>query len=473
MKNNKYFLHCTAIAAAMLAFTACNNDENFLEQTNVPETVAPVVKGHPLTISASIGGGTQTRMTSSEVANGIKMEWEVGDKLYMLTSTDEGTTWADTYYTFGATTLSENGASKATFMCDDFTFPEGTTKVKFVYTSTTVAAKADLDKSVQSLGEQTGKIEDVAKHIYMESEPLGATTEEDIKNLTATLIHANAVMKVVIAKSDIEWGDNDYAPAEIMMKLQSNVKLSGTTDNTIIIKNTASWNDDSQIVANIVVCMAEEEMGASDRWVFSTKDALGNSLVKATASAKLLTGGKRYNAPVTFATSDYFPLLSSHWVFFAGEEGSSLDETTKTVITGAYGASGWSFENSPLNLSAYNYLVIETTSGSGKGTQLRLFDDGGFWGGAQSQTNIDAPKAIFDLNNQDAGRDDAGSFNLLDRKINKANIRLACFWSFGGEDNKLVINKMYLTTTAPDVPSGDGDTEVEVPGFDDSGETAF
>ena len=464
MKNNKYFLHCTAIAAAMLAFTACNNDENFLEQTNVPETVAPVVKGHPLTISASIGGGTHTRMTSSEAANGIKMEWEVGDKLYMLTSTDDGITWADTYYTFGATTLSENGASKATFMCDDFTFPEGTTKVKFVYTSTTVAAKADLDKSMQSLGEQTGKIEDVARHIYMESEPLGATSEEDIKNLTATLIHANAVMKVVIAKSDIEWGDNNYAPAEITMKLQSNVKLSGTTDNTIVIKNTASWNEDSQIVANIVVCMTGEEMGASDRWIFSTKDALGNSLVKATASAKLLAGGKRYNAPVTFATGDYFPLLSSHWEFFAGE-GGSFDETTKTVITGQYGAGGWNFENSPLNLSTYNYLVIETTAGSGKGTQFRLFDDGGFWDGAHSETTIDAPKAIFDLNSQDA-------FGL-DRKINKANIRLACFWSYGGEDNKLVINKMYLTTTNPDVPSGDGNTEVEVPGIDDSGETAF
>lgn len=472
MKNNKFFLHCTAIAAAILTFAACSSDGILSEETNVPETEIPAVKGHPLAITASIGGDARTRMISSEAANGIKLEWEVGDKLYMLTSTDNGASWADTYYTFKATALSENGASKATFICDDFSFPEGTTKVKFIYTSTTVAAKADLDKSVQSLGEQTGKIEDVAKHIYIETEPLSATTEEDVKNLTTTLVHANAVMKVVIAKSDIEWGDNNYAPAEITMKLQSNVKLSGTTDNTIVIKNTASWNGDSQIVANIVVCMTGEEMGASDRWIFSTKDGLGNSLVKATASAKFLTGGKRYNAPVTFATGDYFPLLSTHWVVYAGE-GGSLDETTKTIITGAYGASGWNFENIPLNLSAYNYLVIETTAGSGRGTQLRLFDDGGFWGGAQSQTNINDPKAVFDLNNQDAGTDNAGTFTPLERKINKANIRLACFWSFGGEENKLVINKMYLTTTAPNVPPGDGGTEVEVPGIDDSGETAF
>lgn len=471
MRNNKSFLHCTAIAAIMLVFTACSNDENFSEQTNVPETIAPVVKGHPLAISASIGGGAQTRMSSSEAANGIKLEWEVGDKLYMLTSTDNGATWADTYYTFVATALSESGASKATFICDDFAFPEGTTKVKLIYTSGTVAAKTDLDKNAQALGEQSGKIEDIAKNIYLETEALSATSEEDVKNLTTTLVHANAVMKVVIAKSDIAWGDNNYAPAEITMQLQSNVKLAGTTDNTIIIKNTSAWDENSQIVANIVVCMTGEAMGTSDRWIFSTKDGLGNSLVKATTSAKLLAGGKRYNAPVTFTTGDYFPLLSSYFVDYAGE--GSVDEATKTIITGAFGASGWNFENSPLNLSAYNYLVLESTTGSGKGTQLRFFDDGGFWGGAQSQTTIDAPKAIFDLNNQEAVNDDAGTVTSLGRKIDKSNIRIACFWGFGGEGNKLVINKIYLTTTKPDVPSGDGDTEVEVPGIDDSGEEAF
>lgn len=472
MKNKQFFLHCTAIAAAMLTFAACSSDGILSEDTNVPETVIPVVKGHPLTITASIGGEAKTRMISTEAANGIKLEWEVGDKLYMLTSTDDGATWADTYYTFGATALSESGASKATFICDDFAFPEGTTKVKFIFTSGVVADKADLDKNVQSLGEQTGKIEDVAKHIYMETEALSVTSEEDVKNLTTTLVHANAVMKVVIAKSDIEWGETNYAPAEVTMQLQSNVKLAGTTDNTITIKNTSAWDENSQIVANIVVCMTGEAMGSSDRWIFSTKDGLGNSLVKATATAKLLAGGKRYNAPVTFATGDYFPLLSSHFVVYAGD-GGSLDETTKTIITGAYGASGWNFENTPLNLSAYNYMVIETTDGAGKGTQLRLFDDGGFWGGAQSQTNINDAKAIFDLNNQDAGTDEAGNLTPLGRKINKANIRIACFWSFGGEDHKLVISKMYLTTTAPDVPSGDGDTEVEIPSIDDSGEDAF
>lgn len=54
-------------------------------------------------------------------------------------------------------------------------------------------------------------------------------------------------------------------------------------------------------------------------------------------------------------------------------------------------------------------------------------------------------------------------------------VTFSCTENNGEEDitNKIVIKRIYLTTTDPDVPSGDGDTEVEVPGIDDSGEEAF
>ena len=479
MRNNKSFLHCTAIAAIMLVFTACSNDENFSEQTNVPETIAPVVKGHPLVISASIGGGAQTRMSSSEAANGIKLEWEVGDKLYMLTSTDNGATWADTYYTFVATALSESGASKATFICDDFAFPEGTTKVKLIYTSGAVAAKTDLDKNAQALGEQSGKIEDIAKNIYLETEALSATSEEDVKNLTTTLVHANAVMKVVIAKSDIAWGDNNYAPAEITMQLQSNVKLAGTTDNTIIIKNTSAWDENSQIVGHVVVCMVGGEIGVNDRWIFSTKDNLGNSLIKATASAKLLVGGKRYNAPVTFKTSDYFPLLNNYFNPAIWENGT-FDEANKSFSTGAYGFSGWSSEEGKgfptvWNLSNYHYLVIKFADGSehiNAGANFRMFDQIGYFSPA-SRTACDKDQVVVDLTQTlYKWKDDATMEGTLDI----SNVITIGFWSFGplGETPRpIVISNMYLTNANPDVPSGVGNTEVEVPGIDDSGEEAF
>lgn len=470
MKNKNYFLYCAAIAATMFVFTACGNDGILSGETIVPETVAPVVKGHPLAINASIAGGAQTRMSSSEKENGIKLNWETGDKLYMLTSRD-GTIWEDTYYMFQASTI-DTDASKATFICNNFSFPDGTTKVKLVYTSSIVENKDAFVKTAQSLGEQTGSIADVAKHIYMETAVIDATTEEEVKNLTASLVHANAVMKVKIAKSDIEWGDSNFAPAEITMKLVStSARLEGTTDNTITIKNVTAWDAEDNIVSNIVVCMTGE-IGSSDRWIFSTKDALGNSLTRATVSAKLLAGGKCYNAPVTFVTGDYFPLLRDNMVQFSGDENSfSLNETTNTIITGNFGAAGWNFENANLNLSKYKYMVIKTTAGYGLGADFRLFYYGGFWGGKYSQTYIETSQEVMNLDELIGKQND----NPLDPQeyMNKATITNACFWTFGGEDKKIVIDKIYLSNTEPTDPSGDGDTKVEVPGIDDSDEDAF
>lgn len=458
MKNLNCFLHCAAVAAAMLTLAACSSDDILSAADTTPQKETTVVKGHPLTISAAIGTTPTTRMGSAEADNGIKLTWDTDDPLYMLTSTD-GTTWAETYYTFKATEVKDD---QATFVCNDFTFPEGTTKVKVVYTLTTPTSKADLDKTKQSLGEQTGLVADVAKHLYMETKALDAASEEAVKKLTATLGHVNAVMKVVIPKSDIEWGDNSYAPKELTMKLQSNsLKLEGTTDNTITVKNDAATWDGDQLVANVVVCMTGTKADG-DRWIFTTKDGLGNTLTRATSSAKALAGGKRYKAPVTFETGDYLPLLASNWTWFAGDEATrSFDETTKTIINAQYGAGGWNFESANLNLSKYKYLVVTTTAGYGKGNQLRLYNSG-FWGGTCNETDINEAKAVCDLDNITKKADESV-------KIDKSKIQLVCFWGLGGEDNKLVVDKIYLTNTKPE-GSNPGAT---VDPFADADEDAF
>jgi hypothetical protein len=469
MKHKKSFFYHVAVAAIMLSFSACSADESAID--NLPEVTAPVTKGHSLTITAAINTGAKTRLVSSEGTNGIKFNWEIDDKLYMLSSTD-GVIWADTYYTFAVKEI-DTDASKASFVCDDFSFPTGTTHVKFVYTSASVSTKADLEKSAQTLGTQSGKVEDVAKYIHMETAIQSADSEEAVKELSATLVHSNAVMKVVIAKSDIEWGSS-FAPTEITMKLQSSsIILNGTTDNTITVTNTAAtWNADNQIVANVVVCTTGSAT-AGDRWKFTTKDGLGNSLTKVTTSAKVLDGGKRYQAPIAFVTGDYFPLLNSNFEVFAGE-GGSLNEATKTIITGAYGASGWDFIAVPLDFSAYRYLVIKAEEGYGKGTQFRLFDEGRFWGGYQCQPVITDTQTVIDLEELQVGKDEAGSFTP-ERSLNKAYITLACIWSFGGEENKLVIDKIYLTNTKPDEPTppGDGNTNIGMGDMEDTDESAF
>lgn len=258
MKNRKYFMYAAIMVTAMSAFTACSNENEeealFIEETQ--ESASQEIKGHPLTITAGIASDATKRLSGQESDNGLKFSWDVADKLYMLTSAD-GETWDETFYTFSAKEVNADNAAKATFVCDDFTFTEGTTKVKFVYMPGNVSSVEGLEKSAQDLGTQDGSIAGVASRLHMESPVLDATSEEEVKNLTASLVHSNAVMKVVIAKSDIEWGDNDFAPTEVTMKLESStVVLNGTTDNTITIQtSSAAWDANEQTTANIVVCM--------------------------------------------------------------------------------------------------------------------------------------------------------------------------------------------------------------------------
>jgi len=478
MKTKKTFLYCTAIAATMLAFTACSNDDTFPEE-NVAPVETPTLKGSPLTISASIGNAqnnAKTRLVSSESANGIKLSWEIGDKLYMMTSTD-GSDWATAYYSFQATVI-DTDASKATFVCDDFTFPTGTTKVKFVYTSKEVSAAADLDKSAQNLSEQRGTIANVANYIHMETGALDAASEVAVKPLVTTLVQSNAVMRVTLAKSDIEWG-NDYFPAEITMKLQStSLTLKGATDNTVTIRNTTNWNAEDQITANIVVCM-DGTVSTTDRWIFTMKDGLGNSLIKATTSAKVLQGGKRYNAHLNFTTENYFPLLAGYFNPSIWETGA-LDESQKTFATGAYGFAGWTTEANGYptgwNLSNYNYLVLKFANGSqhiAAGANFRMYDEASYWA-TQSHTACDKDQIVIDLTQE---MKKWSGDNETSDALDITKVAIIGFWSFGpdnGVNRNIILDKMYLTNTDPtDNPSGDGNTNITTPGIDDAGEDAF
>lgn len=108
---------------------------------------------------------------------------------------------------------------------------------------------------------------------------------------------------------------------------------------------------------------------------------MGNSLVKATSSAKLLASGKRYNAPVTFTTEDYFPFIKNYFDPSIWETGS-FDEAQKSFTTAAYGFSGWSTEKgypTTWNLSKYKYLVIELANGSVMNASFRMFDEASYW----------------------------------------------------------------------------------------------
>lgn len=86
----------------------------------------------------------------------------------------------------------------------------------------------------------------------------------------------------------------------------------------------------------------------------------------------------------------------------------------------------------------------------------------------QTITLCDQAQNVIDLSQPlDKWVDD----NTTDGTLDITNIAIAGFWSFG--DGAIIVKKMYLTNTAPGTPSGDGNTDVEVPGIDDSDESAW
>ncbi len=474
MKKATFLWHSAAVAVAMLSLTSCSNDDEL--ETSAPvveETVAEEAAGHTLEISASIGNAS-TRLAGSETTTGIKLTWELGDKIYLMTSTD-GTTWADDCFEFTATALGSD-ASSATFTCNEFSFPDNTTHVKFVYTPESVIDSEDLTIENQDLSSQTGTIDYVASHLFLESDVYEAASETAVKGLTATMSHKNAVMKVVIPESDIVWGDG-YAPTTVTMQLESSsVELMGTANNTITLSNSAlTWDDSGNIVANIVVCM-DGEIGATDYWVFSTTDALGNQLILATSSAKLLEGGKRYSAPVTFTTGNYFPFLEEWFTEFSGSAGS-FSRTTSTLVMDTYGAMGWYYtENfgAALNLSNYKYLVLRLTSGYGVGNQLRMSEIS-YWD-EQVQFAIDSKRTTIDLDAMPVIKDDAGTVTEMGYNLDKSNIALVCFWSYGGNDNAIVFDEISLkneSTGDDEEGSSTVDTGTSVDEIEDTDESAF
>ncbi len=455
----------------MLSFASCSNDEDALASVTVDdEAVTEVTTGHKLEITASLG--TSTRIAGAESDTGIKLSWELGDVIYLMTSTD-GSTWTDDYFEFTATAIDSSDDAKATFTCDDFSFPDNTTHVKFVYTPEKVTSEDDLEMENQDLASQTGTIDYVASHLFLESDTLAAASESAVKELGATMSHANAVMKVVIPKSDIQWVEGYYPTTVKMQLVSSSATLEGTSDNTITLTNSSDWDSSDQIVANVVVCMSGE-IGTSDHWVFSTTDGLGNNLILATSSAKLLSGGKRYSAPVEFTTGNYFPLIEDYFTQFSGDDGS-FEASTNTLVMDTYGAMGWYFTETfgaPLNLSLYNYLVLRLEEGQDKGNQLRM-SEVSYWD-EQVQFTIEKAKTTIDLDAMDVVIDNAGTVTSQGYYMDKSNIALVCFWSYGGVDNQIVFKEISLTTEK--VSDGSGtttDSSVTVDSIEDTDESAF
>lgn len=132
--------------------------------------------------------------------------------------------------------------------------------------------------------------------------------------------------------------------------------------------------------------------------------------------------------------------LSAAWFNPSIWETGTYDETTGRLQTGQYGFGGWQYPEG-VDLSAYNYLVVELKQVQNVGASFRMFDNNSYWT-SPSRTGFGSDtKIVLDLHNLKAYKDDACT--QFDHNIDPSHIYIAGFWTYGG--SPIYIKQVFLS----------------------------
>jgi endoglucanase len=116
----------------------------------------------------------------------------------------------------------------------------------------------------------------------------------------------------------------------------------------------------------------------------------------------------------------------------------NYNESTRTLVTGQYGFGGWRYDNG-IDLSAYNFLVVDLEAPQQANASFRLFDQNSYW----------STPAMYDIGNRTRlvvnlkrmTKNDANS-----TKCNPENLYYIGFWSNGGQPIR--IKDVYVTNSS-------------------------
>lgn len=156
-------------------------------------------------------------------------------------------------------------------------------------------------------------------------------------------------------------------------------------------------------------------------------------------------GYKREEEPLFSLTDQWFN--PSIW------ENGTFDEATGELVTGQYGFGGWQYPNG-VDLSAYNYLVVELKQPQNVGASFRLFDTNNYWSSPSRDNFGSATRLVIDLHQLKAYKDDACT--QFDHNIDPSHIYIAGFWTYG--NSPIYIKQIFL--------SYDGETAAGILGVD-------
>lgn len=115
--NTKPILRYAAAAAAALAALACSKDDAANPEPGNPDTPGTSA---PYTITATMADAPETRISATDDGSSkIELKWKAGDKIYVVNSSEKGSSSAGTLYTFTFAGSSSDGKTAS------FTAPDG------------------------------------------------------------------------------------------------------------------------------------------------------------------------------------------------------------------------------------------------------------------------------------------------------------------------------------------------------------
>ena len=143
-------------------------------------------------------------------------------------------------------------------------------------------------------------------------------------------------------------------------------------------------------------------------------------------------------------TSSNFALSDINPHIWDPENLASYKPVSQTLITAPYGFGGWQYTNG-LDLSSANYLIVELNEGTNVNgnNQFRIFDVNDYWTEDHAEYSVNDYRLVIDLKNMTT---------INGKAMDPSHLYIIGFWTMGGKENAMVINKVYTSLTEPTAP---------------------
>jgi beta-xylosidase len=143
-------------------------------------------------------------------------------------------------------------------------------------------------------------------------------------------------------------------------------------------------------------------------------------------------------------TTTSFEITASMFPFAADIFNPSIyangtyNESTRTLVTGQYGFGGWRYDNG-IDLSGYNFLVVDLEAPQQAGASFRLYDQNSYWSTPVMYDMGTRTRLVVNLKRMN--KNDANNTTA-----NPKNLYYIGFWSTGGQP--ICIKDIYVTNSS-------------------------